>query len=115
MKLKIKSFSDAGNLKDERIGFEVLENCDLSFFIVHSTSKTPNGFYNRPQHTFWFYPLKVNAGDEVVLYTKTGTDSKREENDKTIHFIYWGLNEAILKEKKCIVLVEVENWVIKTV
>ena len=76
MKIRFISFGDAGNIEDERIGFRVLESCDLKFFALYHTQKTENGFYNRPEHVFWFYPRNVSAGDEIVVYTKEGKDNK---------------------------------------
>ena len=110
MKIKYISFGDAGRLEEERIGFRVIEPCDLKFFAVYHTIKTENGFYNRPEHVFWFYPKTVEAGDEIVLYTKDGTDSIEERGDHKVHFIYWGLKNPILKKGDCIVLSEIKDW-----
>ena len=110
MRLKLVSFGDAGNLTDERIGFRVLQSCNLKFFVVYHTSVSDNGFYNRPKHVFWFYPKDVDAGDEVVLYTKEGIDSTEEKGDHKVHFIYWKLTEPIVNKGDCIVLSEVQDW-----
>lgn len=110
MRLKLTSFGDAGNLSEERVGFRVLQSCNLKFFVAYHTEKTDNGFFNQPNHVFWFYPKDVNAGDEVVLYTKKGVDSTEERDNHKIHFFYWGLDEPILKDGDCIVLSEVEDW-----
>ena len=112
MKIQIKSYGDSGKLSDERIGFEVLADCDLKFYAVHNTYLSGNGFYNRPKNTYWFGPLTVKAGDKVVLYTKNGTDSIKKETDgTTIYFFYWGLTNSILnKEKDGIVLAEMTGW-----
>lgn len=110
MKIEFISFGDAGNIDDERIGFRVLEPCDLKFFAVYHTKKLDNGFYNRPQHVFWFYQKNVAAGDEIVLYTKEGTDSIEEREDHKVHFIYWRLKESILKKGDCIVISEISDW-----
>lgn len=110
MKIEFTSFGDAGNIEDERIGFRVLESCDLKFFAVYHTRKTENGFYNRPKHVFWFYPKIVTVGDEIVLYTKKGTDNIEERDDHTVHFLYWGLEDSIIKEGDCIVISEISDW-----
>lgn len=110
MKIKFMSFGDAGNIEEERIGFRVIESCDLKFFAVCHTRKTEGGFYNRPEHMFWFYPKNVSVGDEIVLYTKRGKDSVEEKDDHTIHFIYWGLDESIFKDNDCIVISEISDW-----
>ncbi|MGD9494366.1 MAG: hypothetical protein AB7V36_13545 [Bacteroidales bacterium] len=113
MRIKIKSYGDPGSITDERIGFEVLSDCDLKFFAVHYTYLTDNGgFYNKPMHTYWFSPLIVQAGDKVVLYTKKGVNSiKRNSDGTTTYFFYWGLNSPLLnKEKDGIVLAEMAGW-----
>lgn len=110
MKIEFTSFGDAGNILEERTGFRVLEACDLKFFAVYHTRKTEKGFYNRPKHVFWFYPKNVDAGDEVVLYTKTGADNVVEKDGHKIHFIYWGLGDPILQNGDCVVLSEIKDW-----
>lgn len=114
MKIEFKSFGDAGNISEERIGFRVMESCDLKFFVVSHTKKAGNGFYNRPEHVFWFYPKSVAVGDEVVLYTKEGTDNIEEREGHTVHFIYWGLKESILGKDDCIVLSEINDWSVQS-
>lgn len=114
MKIEFTSFGDAGNILEERIGFRVLEACDLKFFVVYHTLKTEKGFYNRPKHVFWFYPKNVDVGDEVVLYTKEGTDRIEEKEDHKVHFIYWGLKESILQIGDCIVISEIKDWSVNT-
>ena len=110
MKIVLTSFGDAGNISEERIGFRVKESCNMKFFVVYHTRKTEGGFSNRPAHVFWFYPKDVKAGDEVVLYTKSGKDSIEEKGDHKVHFFYWHLDAPILSEGNCIVLSEVDDW-----
>lgn len=113
MKIEISSYTDSGNLNDERIGFKVLESCNLKFFALCHTRKTEHGFYNRPYNVFWFYPKDVEAGDEVVVYTKKGKDNTETRDGHSIHFIYWGLDHSIIKEGDCVVLVEIEDWALR--
>jgi hypothetical protein len=118
MKMQIKSFGDPGIISDERIGFEVVADCDLKFFAVLNTFLYENGgFFNKPKYAFWFAPLQVKAGDKIVLYTKSGIDSIKRENDgTTIYFFYWGLTNSILsKEREGVVLAEFNGWQTKWV
>ncbi len=110
MKIEFKSFGDAGNLNDERIGFKVLEPCNLKFFALYHTKKTKGGFYNKPMHVFWFYPKDVEVGDEIVVYTKDGVDSIEERDDHKVHFLYWKLDKPILEKGDCIVISEINDW-----
>lgn len=113
MKIEVKSYTDSGNLNDERIGFTVLESCNLKFFVVCHTKMLEKGFYNRPSNTFWFYPKDVKTGDEIVLYTKKGVDKTEERDGHSIHFFYWGLDNPIIKANDCVVLVEINDWELK--
>ena len=110
MRIELATFADQGDLKEERIGFRVIQSCNLKYFAVYHTEKTANGFYNRPKHVYWFTPQEVSAGDEIVLYTKKGSNNTAIRNDRQVHFIYWGLDEPIMKKGDCIVLSELEDW-----
>lgn len=110
MKIELTSFVDAGDLENERIGFKVKQSCNLKFFAVYHTSKTQSGFYNRPKHVLWFYPKAVQAGDEIVLYTKRGEDTIETVSDHNIHFLHWRLDESIMQEGDCVVLSEINDW-----
>ena len=110
MRIVLYTTADQGNLNDERIGFRVIQPCNLKHFAVYHTEKTSNGFYNRPKHVFWFAPQEVNAGDEIVLYTKKGSNNTIHKDDRQVHFIYWGLDKPIMNRGECIVLSEIEDW-----
>lgn len=112
MALVITGIGDKGKLTGERVGFRVTSKGNLKYFCVFSTKFTENGFYNRSKDAFWFAPEEVNAGDKVVLYTKSGTDSFQNNDDGTkTYFKYWGLsNPLFTDEKKGIVVAELEDW-----
>ena len=113
MKLKIDKYIDTGNYDKERIAFKADIDCNLKFFVVHLTHiMESGGFYNKPKETFWFAPKEIKAGDWVVLYTKKGTASKKDnDSGSTSHFYYWDLEKPIFNnENDGIVLAEVETW-----
>jgi hypothetical protein len=112
MALVITGIGDKGNLNSERVGFRVTSKGDLKYFIVLTTQFTEIGFYNRSKDAFWFAPEDVQTGDKVVLYTKSGTDSFKTNDDGTKTFFkYWGLSQPIFTDnKKGIVVAEVDNW-----
>ncbi len=70
------------------------------------------GSVNISKDAFWFTPREVRAGDKVVLYTKTGSSSVKNNSDgSTTYFFYWGLPEPIFTSpKSCVVLVDIDNW-----
>lgn len=113
MKIKIKSYGDKGSLSDERIGFEVISDCDLKFYVVFkSILLSKNIFHNQPTNTFWFAPKSLKAGDTIVLYTKNGEDSISKKTDgSTTYFFYWGLNKPIFtNDNDGIILSEMNTW-----
>lgn len=113
MRLSIDEYIDAGDLKNERIAFKVKSDCNLKFFAAHLSRKLPSGgFYNRPSETYWFTPQDVKAGDWIVLYTKNGTNSiKENESGSTTFFYYWGLESTIFnKPTDGIILAEIDTW-----
>jgi hypothetical protein len=114
MALVITGIGDKGNLSNERVGFRAKSKSDLKYFVVFYTKFTENGFYNRSKNAFWFAPEAIEAGDKVVLYTKSGTDAFKNNEDGTKTFFkYWGLDQPIFTDdKKGIVVAEVNNWVL---
>jgi hypothetical protein len=112
MEIIISSIADKGDLKNERIGFKVLKDCQLKYFIVFKTTKSNNGFTNSSKNAFWFLPTQVNAGNKIVLYTKKGTNSMKENKDGTLtYFFYWKLETPLFKsDKDKVVLINVDSY-----
>ncbi|MES2727772.1 MAG: hypothetical protein V4643_11760 [Bacteroidota bacterium] len=112
MKLKISGIGDRGILTEERIGFEVIKDCELKYYQIFRTGFNEGGFYNRAKSAFWFAPKNVKAGDKVIVYTRIGTNSFKVNPDgTTIYWFYWGLNEPIFTDtKQAVVLVEINDW-----
>lgn len=114
MEIKITSIADRGNLVHERIGFNVLKNCQLEFYIVFKTRKTANGFYNRSKYSYWFLPENLKINDKIVLYTKKGDNAIKQNPDgSSTYFFYWGLDDALFKEDKDrIVLINAKSYIL---
>jgi hypothetical protein len=113
MELKISGISDRGVLKDERIGLNVIKDCELKFYQLFRTSfGSSGGFFSRAKSAYWFTPKKVKAGDKIIIYSKVGTDnSKLNQDGTTTYWYYWGLDEPIFTDDlHGIVLVEINNW-----
>jgi len=103
---------DKGDLKNERVGFRVVSDCDLKNFIVFRTTFNDAGFYNKSNAAYWFAPEIVKMGDRVVICTTSGQDSfqANEDGSKT-YFRYWGLDTPIfIDQKNGVVLANVTNW-----
>lgn len=112
--MKISSIGDKGTLANERIGFKVLKDCQLKYFIVIKTKTTTHGFEHISNNAFWFLPQEVKENDQIVLYTKKGISSIKENaNGTTTYFFYWGLAKPIFEfENSKIVLVNANSWTV---
>ncbi|HWZ36042.1 MAG TPA: hypothetical protein VNW51_07785 [Mucilaginibacter sp.] len=61
-------------------------------------------------HPYWFPDKKVSKGDLVVLYSKKGNNSFKENSDKTsTHFYYRDIESSIL-ESNIVLIVEANTW-----
>ena len=113
MELKISKIGDKGVLTNERIGFNVLRKCQLKYFLVIKTHEVNSTtFFHISDAAYWFLPQEVNENDKIVLYTKQGNNSIKENPDGTkTYFFYWGLSEPIFKTvTDRIVLVNTNTW-----
>ncbi len=112
MEIRIASIGDKGILANERIGFNIMKDCQLKFYLVAKTRTSGIGFANSGDAFFWFVPQEVKENDKVVLYTKKGKNSIMENKDgTTTYFYYWGLTEAIFKtDIDRVVLAKMNTW-----
>lgn len=112
MEIILKSIGDKGDLNNERIGFTVVTSCELKYFLVIRTKKTDGGFQNKGTDYFWFLPQQVKENDKIVLYSKKGQNSVKDNLDGTkTYFFYWGLNSPVFKSSDdIVVLANIKNW-----
>ena len=113
MKLQIKAVYDRGVLSKERIHLVANADIDLKFYLMLDTTYTAaNSISNLERHAFWFSPRVIKAGENVVLYTKKGTESvETKENLGKFHFLYRGLDQTVWnKDADCAVLFEINTW-----
>src|ERR1022692_892986 len=110
MKLEIDKIKDRGE-GEERIVFNVKEDCDIGRYFVFSTHKTSeNKFSSSLQHPFWFPDKEVKKSDLVVLYTKKGSSSYRLNKDGTTSHFYYRKQDAPILEGLLVLLVESNTW-----
>ena len=113
MKLKVVSVNDNEEHSSERVFINVLEATDLTYYILRDTTYTEdNHISNKWQHVYKFHKQIVNAGDQVVLYTKTGKDDVRTfANGKKQYIYYWGLDSSVWNNTgDGAVLYEIRGW-----
>lgn len=95
MELDIREIRDRGS-KNERLFIKVLEDCDLSKFIVYDETYDKEGNKsNIWPHMYRFDPREVKKGEYVSLRIHGGKDCKGTlDDDKTIcYYLYWGFEE----------------------
>jgi hypothetical protein len=113
MKLKILSIAGHGDQQHERVHLSVEQKCDLQYYqVADTTYTTPNTISNRVRHVHWFKPREVDAGDQLLLYTGVGDDTKQKmANGRYLHVLYWNLHKPIWNDTgDAAVLFELSSW-----
>lgn len=113
MNLKIVKIIDRGIVGKERLWLKVLEDTDIQYYVVFDTTyTTANTISNLQRHAYWFDTKQVRSGDSILLYTKDGKPSSKQNADgTTTHFFYWGLDKTIWNQAgDCAVLFEISSW-----
>lgn len=112
MNLKLKSVAEKGNFEKERLVINVLNDADVGDYILMQTGMSNGNVNIAVSGTYWFPNQSVNAGDLVVLYTKSGTNKTKDlDGGRKAHFFYWGKNAAIWgNPSKAAVLAHAPTW-----
>lgn len=112
MNLKLKSVAEKGNFEKERLVINVLNDADVGDYILMQTGISDGNVNIAVSGTYWFPNQPVNAGDIVVLYTKSGTNKSKDlDGGRRAHFFYWGKAAAIWnKPSKAAVLALAPTW-----
>lgn len=105
---------------DERLHFKATADLDLAYFAVFDSSvaSPPTAGSTVPEQVlagqrtcYWFTGKKVKSGENIVLYTRSGTQSTEKRPDGVFHFLFRGLPRPIYTEpKSCPVLLELNTW-----
>src|SRR6185437_7216541 len=96
MNIEIRSLIEKGDLERERLTLRVLKDADVGDFLVMRSGHNGEDVTTDIHNAFWFPYAKVESGDLVVLYTKSGSIKSRPlTTGKTAHFFYWGLVDPI--------------------
>jgi hypothetical protein len=116
MKLRITEIADRGDAQRERIVMKADEDIDIgdfAIFMARRSSKDGKVRSGNIPHCFWFEDKEIKAGSTVVLYTKAGTRSEKENSSgKVSYFFYWGLDAPRWTEIVRPVLVQTPSWAI---
>jgi hypothetical protein len=112
IELNIKAVREEGNLMRERVVFQVTFPCDIGSYVVLKARVINNNVSNTVINAFWFPDKRVNPGDTIVLYTKSGFNKEKVNSNGTIsHFFYWNLNIPNWREDGiAVLLMKASEW-----
>jgi hypothetical protein len=118
MKIKINKIVNK-DFETERILLEVIEDCNLSHYLLFDKTYDENGIEsNKHRHMFIFGALDLKKGDFVSLYTRgnNGSDKKSFTNIRgtTTYKLFWGLIDKIWNnDADTAYLVHYDDWMSK--
>lgn len=98
---------------EERLHLRATSAVDLSSYVVFDTMSVSPGTVNAGQRTaYWFGPKKIQAGHNVVLYTRAGTPSSETRADGTVyHFLFRGVSAPLYGSPQSrAVVFELNTW-----
>jgi hypothetical protein len=112
MNLCIQYIRDAGDQAKERLVLKVNSKTDIGDFAIFRAKSDKDGeVYASITDAFWFPDFQAMVGDRVILYTKAGKQSKKDNEDgSTSHFLYWGKTVLWDDTNFAPVLVEIATW-----
>src|SRR5207248_467174 len=114
MNLEIKELKNVGDLSRERIVLKATADTEIGTYVVFITRKGIRlaGVLGGPvPHSFWFPNQKVKRSDLIILYTKKGPYSKKENSSGSVsYFYYWDKEQPLLPQGRNAVLAELEGW-----
>lgn len=114
MNFKITAIRDAGTYDKERIVIEPKSEMEIGEYVLFRTKRNNKGeITTGVQNVMWFPDKKISAKDLVVVYTKNGTSSEKENKDgNKSHFFYWGEETPLWENEKemALVILHVSEW-----
>lgn len=113
MKVEIVQIANPGEPNQERVHLAVRVATSLEFFVLlKSVATESGGVLCGGVSAFWFPTLEVKPFDQVILYTKAGSNSsQRTDSGGTHHFLHWGLSTTVFNgTNDAAVLMEIQEW-----
>lgn len=114
MFIKIKYIRDAGDIDKERLVLQTFLDCEIGNYLTSVSIKTNNGnsVLSKIRGTYWFPDGKIPAGSLVVLYTKQGKNSIKNNNDGSKSFFYYRNETAPVfsDPNSCAIIFEINKW-----
>ncbi|NWD24896.1 hypothetical protein HX864_16610 [Pseudomonas yamanorum] len=112
MNLIILRIADNGILEKERIVLKAVADVDVGSYILAQTGVGVDRVVtNKIHNNFWFPDAEIVAGDLVVLYTKSGKSSTKENGANKSYFYYWGKPTPVWNiQDRTAVIMEISSW-----
>lgn len=117
MQIEIKKIVDRDLLEQERAVLGVVSDTFLGNFAIFQTHSNSSGTVSTQiKRTYWFPDRDVKAGDIIVIYTKSGKNKVRDNDDGTqSHFFYLGKDAPIWKDdSSALAIINILEWDYKT-
>ncbi len=113
--LRFLNIGETGFFPEERVVLRPSVKLNLMEFILIPMQGTVTAGDAEDLNTdvYWFPFNEVEAGDYVLLYTKTGDDhSFTDSKGNLVHVYYWGKERAIWRDSASVVAVlKITDWV----
>ena len=115
MLLKIKYIRDAGNIGKERLVLQTIFDCEIGNYLTSVSVEINNGnsVLSKIKSTYWFPDGRIPAGSLVVLYTKQGKNSIKDNSDGSKSFFYYrNENNPVFSDpNSCAIVFEINKWI----
>jgi hypothetical protein len=113
--LRFVNCAEPGFYADERIVLRPSARINLMEYVLLPMKSVgrPNDAEDLNTDVYWFPDKEVQAGDYVLLYSKSGTDhSFTNSNGHEVHVFYWNKERAVWRNGADVVAVlRVTDWV----
>ncbi len=111
MSLQILGIFEGGRPNVERIELQALAPVSLAYYVlIHTTYINSSAVASGAHPAFWFPPVRVEAGERIVLYTR-GPSGLATSPGSLPRTFYWGLKQTIWNTPNdTAVLVQAVGW-----
>lgn len=113
MSLLIQQIKDAGVPDKERLVLEADAPTEIGYYAVAASRESgPGKVSSRLTAIYWFPDGHVEAGDLVILYTKSGSTHRQDNRDGSkSHFYYWGKQAPLWADVSArAVVLQMASW-----
>lgn len=112
MTLEIRRIAEPGVLDKERVILVARSAIDIGDYAIFQTASDGVQVFADVKNTFWLPDVLVNSKDLVVIYTKKGKESVKEnQNGTTTRFLYWNLETPLwFNGKTAAVIAHISSW-----